>query len=220
MVDSYSSVALQCNPLHGIISHGFASNLSSLPILPGFCSRLWVPLWLSDSSLFELGITYPAKLSSKPTTAWASLSHPMDIFRLTSPFTLSWPATSWSPPGSESSEWRHPSKTPGKASEVLGSLKSKLAVATESNSVFKVELCLQANFSDRNGAFQHFQLNLVHTYMPGTYLTSPSMKGFSQPQICSNSSLPPSTAVFFSLHPSLFTNSAYLTLFAIFNHVV
>lgn len=63
------------------------------------------------------------------------------------------------------------SKTPGKASEVLGSLKSKLAVATESNSVFEVELCLQANFSGHNGAFQRFQLNLVHTYIHARHLS-------------------------------------------------
>ena len=69
-----------------------------------------------------------------------------------------------------------------------------------------MELCLQANFSVHSGAFQSFQLNLAHTYMPGTQLNSPAMKGFSQPQICSNSSLPPSTAVFFPLYPSLFTN--------------
>lgn len=145
----------------------------------------------------------------------------MDIFYLTPHFTLSWPATLWPPPGSESSERPHPEARPQvkhqKSWEVW---RPGLAVATESNSVFAVELCLQADFSVHSGAFQSFQLNLAHTYVPGTQLNSPAMKGFSQPQICSNSSLPPSTAVFFPLHRSLFTNSAYLTLFAIFNQLV
>lgn len=74
------------------------------------------------------------------------------------------------------------SKTPGKASEVLGSLKSKLAVATESNSVFEVELCLQANFNGHKWAFQHFQLNLVHTYMPGTILPVLPWRDFPSPK--------------------------------------